>query len=47
MEYLVIADFKVNDVYNYMEALSNFNEGDSTIIYVLREEKRLEFQVRF
>ena len=42
-----IADFKVNDVYDYMEALSNFNEGDSTVIYVLREEKRLEFQVRF
>ena len=42
-----IADFKVNDVYDYMEALSNFNEGDSTIIYVVREEKRLEFQVRF
>ena len=42
-----IADFKVNDVYDYMEALSNFNEGDSTVIYVVREEKRLEFQVRF
>jgi len=42
-----IADFKVNDVYDYMEALSNFNEGDSTVIYVVREEQRLEFQVRF
>ena len=42
-----IADFKVNDVYDYMEALSNFNEGDSTVIHVVREEKRLEFQVRF
>ena len=42
-----IADFKVNDVYDYMEALSNFNEGDSTVIYVVREEQILEFQVSF
>ena len=42
-----IGNLKVNNVYDYMEALSKFNEGDSTVIYVEREEKKLEFQVRF
>ena len=41
-----IDELKVNDVYSYMEALSKYNEGDTIKVLVIRETKKLEFEVQ-
>ena len=41
-----IDELKVNDVYSYMEALSKYNEGDIIKVLVIRETKKLEFEVQ-
>ncbi|MBS1635732.1 MAG: M28 family peptidase [Bacteroidetes bacterium] len=38
---------KVNNVMDYMKALSNFKKGDTTTVKVLRDTKELELQVTF
>lgn len=37
----------VNDIYAYMEALSNFNAGQQTIVKVMREGQEVELSVTF
>jgi hypothetical protein len=37
----------VNDIYAYMEALSNFNAGQQTIVKVIREGQEVELSVTF
>ncbi len=38
---------EVGDIYDYMEALSQFKSGDSTKVKVKRDQKELSFEVKF
>jgi hypothetical protein len=42
-----IGDLKVNDIYDYMEGLSNYNAGDKTKVKVLRDGEEVELEVVF
>lgn len=42
-----MGDKEVSDIYEYMEALGMFKKGDSTIVKAKREDKVLEFNVKF
>lgn len=44
---LKIGDFEVKDVYQYMEALSKFEKGQSADVTVKRKEELLVFKVSF
>lgn len=42
-----LGDFKVTDIYNYMDALSKFKKGDSTKLTVMRGNVQKNFDVVF
>lgn len=42
-----IGDLKVKDIYDYMEGLSKFKQGEQTTVIVKRGEKTLEKEVEF
>lgn len=42
-----IGEQPIADIYSYMEALTNFNEGDETVVMVNRNGSELELSVRF
>jgi len=42
-----IGDFEVSDIYKYMEGLSKFKKGQTTIVTVRRGEEILEKSVTF
>lgn len=42
-----LGDFKVTDIYNYMDALSKFKKGDSTKVTVMRGNVQKNFDVVF
>jgi Zn-dependent M28 family amino/carboxypeptidase len=42
-----MGDVKVTDMMTYMEGLSQFKKGDSTVVKVLRGEKYMDFDVTF
>lgn len=42
-----MGDVEVKDIYDYMEALSNFKQGDTTSVTVMRKDKKLEYDVVF
>ena len=43
----MVGEYEVKDVYDYMNSLSKFKEGDITTVKVLRAGKKLEFEVKF
>jgi len=44
---IMVGEYEVKDVYDYMNSLSKFEEGDITKVFVLRGDKKLEFIVKF
>lgn len=42
-----IGDMPVGDIYGYMEALGNFEEGDETTVVVMRGDEELERPITF
>jgi S1-C subfamily serine protease len=42
-----LGEIKVNDINDYMKALSKFNKGDSADVIILRKEKELKLKVKF
>ncbi len=44
---IMVGKYEVKDVYDYMNSLSKFEEGDITKVFVLRGDKKLEFIVKF
>ena len=42
-----LGDFKVTDIYNYMDALSKFKKGDATKLTVMRGKEQKNFDVVF
>jgi len=44
---LQMGDVIVNEIHDYMKALSKFNKGDSTEVIILRDGKNLKKQVNF
>lgn len=42
-----LASFKIESIYDYMDALSKFNKGETTKIVVMRSEKKIESEVTF
>lgn len=42
-----LGEFPVNNVQDYMKALSNFKRGDTTIVRVMREGKEVVLNVTF
>ncbi|MBT6935160.1 MAG: DUF4910 domain-containing protein [Cryomorphaceae bacterium] len=44
---IMVGEYEVKDVYDYMNSLSKIEEGDITKVFVLRGDKKLEFIVKF
>ena len=44
---IMVGEYQVKDVYDYMNSLSKIEEGDITKVFVLRGDKKLEFIVKF
>ena len=44
---LKMGDIHVNDMMSYMQALSKFNKGESTIVELKREEKIIKKNIIF
>jgi hypothetical protein len=42
-----MGDKDIKDIYAYMDVLSKLHKGDMTIITVLRNEKKMDFEVKF
>ena len=42
-----IGEYKVTDIYSYMEALSKFKKGDKAMVKVRRGEEEREYEVEF
>ena len=42
-----MGDHQVNDMINYMEALSKFNKGDATKVHLNRDSKIIEVDIIF
>ena len=40
-------EYYIKDIYAYMNALSNFKNGDETTVVILRNGKEIEFKVKF
>ena len=42
-----VGEYYIKDIYAYMNALSNFKDGDEIILVILRNGKEIEFKVKF
>ena len=42
-----VSEYYIKDIYAYMNALSNFKDGDEIILVILRNGKEIEFKVKF
>ena len=42
-----VGDIEVKDIYDYMEALSNYEKGQETEVTVLRDKKKIKKSVTF
>ena len=42
-----VGEYYIKDIYAYMNALSNFKNGDETTVVILRNGKEIEFKVKF
>ena len=42
-----VGEYYIKDIYAYMNALSNFKDGDETTVVILRNGKEIEFKVKF
>ena len=44
---LKMGEIDVNDMMSYMQALSKFNKGDSTMVKLNRDSKIIEIEITF
>lgn len=42
-----VGEYYIKDIYAYMNALSNFKDGDETTVVILRNGKEIEFKAKF
>jgi type II secretory pathway component PulC len=42
-----LGEYKIVDVNSYMQTLSKFKKGDTTILIIKRNEKELSFNITF
>ncbi len=44
---IALDDHKIKEIYSYMRALENFQEGDVVIVTILRNEEKIEIEIKF